>query len=147
MCTYEHQSTPDARRQIADGRSRALQQPFVAPSHATSVGFYLTRPLFDTAASTTVLEDFEGVVPKDTPLASFVSNGVTYTGLAGSPFPNVWVASPGYNNFGAGVTQPTTTSILVANGDEDFTLGFSTKPFAVDSTSISTGWGRCRSPS
>jgi hypothetical protein len=53
-----------------------------------------------------------------------VSSGVTYTGLAGTPFPNVWVASPGYNNFGAGVGI-TTTSILTANGNEDFGIAFS----------------------
>ena len=92
---------------------------------------YLTKASFDSAASTTVLEDFEGITPKDTPLASFVSNGVTYTGLAGAPSPNVWVASPGYSNFGAGVAQPTSTSILTANGDEDFTIDFSTPPLAV----------------
>ena len=37
--------------------------------------------------------------------------------------PNVWVASPGYNNFGV---QPlTTSSVLTATGDEDFKLDFS----------------------
>src|SRR5262245_3217894 len=100
------------------------------PSHA-AVTFYITKPLFDSAVTTTLLEDFESFAPKDTALPFFVSNGVTYTGLAGSPFANVFVASPGYTNFGASVPQPTTTSILVANGDEDFTMDFSMKPFAV----------------
>jgi hypothetical protein len=108
-----------------------LALAFVAPSHATSISFYLTKPLFDSAVTTTLLEDFEAFAPKDTALASFVSKGVTYTGLAGSPFPNVWVASPGYSNFGVGVPQPTTTSILVANGDEDFRMDFSMNPLAV----------------
>lgn len=66
------------------------------------------------------VEDFESVMPKDTALASFISNGITYTGLAGIPFPNVWVASPGYTNFGVPVT---TSSVLTSNGDEDFTIG------------------------
>lgn len=108
----------------------ALSLAVTAPSHAT-VTVYTSKLAFDTAVATTLLEDFEAFAPKDTALASFTSNGVTYTGLAGSPFPNVWVASPGYTNFGAGVPQPTTTSILVANGDEDFTMDFSMKPLAV----------------
>jgi hypothetical protein len=120
-----------ARRFVTTVALAVLALACATPSHAISVTFYLTKPLFDTAVTTSLLEDFESVVPKDTALASFVSNGVTYTGLAGSPSPNVWVASPGYTNFGAGVPQPTTTSILVANGDEDFRMDFSTKPLAV----------------
>ena len=95
-----------------------------------SVVFYLTQPSFQTATPTTLLEDFESFAPKDTALPSFTSNGVTYTGFAGAPFGNVWDASPGYNNFGAGVGT-TTTSILTANGDEDFTMDFSSPYRAV----------------
>ena len=106
-----------------------LSLTFAMTSEA-GVMFYLTKAGFDTAVSTTLLEDFEGFTPKDTALASFTSNGVTYTGLAGAPSPNVWVASPGYNNFGAGVGT-TSTSVLTANGDEDFTMDFSMPVFAV----------------
>ena len=114
---------------FAVGAVALLSLTPVAPSHAF-VNLYLTQPTFDSAATTSLLEDFESFSPKDTALASFTSHGVTYTGLAGSPSPNVWVASPGYNNFGAGVGT-TTTSILTANGDEDFTMDFSMAPRAV----------------
>ena len=118
------------RYPLAAGLIVLLSLAFAATSQA-GVILHLTKASFDSAASTTVLEDFEGITPKDTPLASFVSNGVTYTGLAGAPSPNVWVASPGYSNFGAGVAQPTSTSILTANGDEDFTRTSPTPPLAV----------------
>ena len=104
----------------------------VAPSHASAITLYYNQSDFDSAVTTSLLEDFESIspIPKDFPLASFSHNGVTYTGLAGSPFPNVWVASPGYPNFGLGVGI-TTTSILVANGDEDIQMDFSMAPLAV----------------
>jgi hypothetical protein len=93
--------------------------------------FYFTKAGFDAAVSTTFLEDFENIVPKDTQLKSFTSNGVTYTGFGGFSGGNVWVASPGYINFGAGVPRPTNTSILTADGDEDFTADFSMNVKAV----------------
>jgi hypothetical protein len=52
----------------------------------------------------------------------------------------VWVASPGYTNFGAGVGT-TTTSILTANGDEDFTADFSTPYFAIGFDTYFNGLG------
>ena len=113
---------------------------FVSTASASVIS-YLTQPSFLSAAgSTTLLETFEGVVPKDTPLPSFASSGVTYTGLAGTPFPNVWVASPGYNNFGAGVGI-TTTSILTANGDEDFGISFSSPYQAIGFDGYLNGLG------
>jgi hypothetical protein len=90
---------------------------------AASIIFYTDKNVFNSAVATTLVEDFESVTPKDTSLAAFTHNGISYTGFAGVPFPNVWVASPGYNEFGAGVGT-TTTSILTANGDEDFTASF-----------------------
>ena len=54
-----------------------------------------------------VLETFDAVSPKDTRLSSFVSQGVTYTGIGGSPTPNVWVTSYSYGNFG--VANPDAT--------------------------------------
>ena len=81
--------------------------------------YYTDFTSFDAVTLTTLVEDFESVFPKDTPLSSFVNNGITYTGLAGTPSPNVWVASPGYTNFGVPVTL---SSVLTSNGPEDFTF-------------------------
>ncbi len=81
--------------------------------------FYTDSSGFDAITQVVVPEDFESVVPKNTALPSFTSNGITYVGLAGSPFANVWVASPGYTNFGV---KPTTSSVLTANGNEDFSV-------------------------
>jgi hypothetical protein len=112
---------------------------FGANGHA-GVIFYTSEASFKAAVPTAfLLEDFESFAPKDTPLASFTSNGVTYTGFGGTPFPNVWVASPGYNNFGAGVGI-TTTSILTANGDENFTA-FSTPYRAIGFDTYLNGLG------
>jgi hypothetical protein len=107
-----------------------LSLAVVAPSHASTITLYESQSAFDSAATTSLLEDFEAFTPKDTPFSSITSHGVFYTGFAGAPFPNVWVASPGYNNFGAGVGT-TTTSILTANGDEDILMTFTMTPLAV----------------
>ena len=88
-----------------------------------AVTFYIDLATFNGVTSTTIVEDFESVVPKDTALVSFSSNGITYTGIDSTPAnPNVWVASSGYTNFGVPVT---TSSVLTATGDEDFKLDFS----------------------
>ncbi len=78
---------------------------------------YLDAGAFAVAQNPVLIEDFEAVVPKNTALASFTSNGITYSGVGGT---NVWVASPGYNNFG--IPGLTTTSILTATGNEDFLI-------------------------
>jgi hypothetical protein len=97
-----------------------------------AVIFYTDVVSFNAAASTVLVEDFEVIapIPKDTALPSFTHNGNTYTGIS-SPLasPNVWVASPGYTNFG--VPFPTTSSILTATGDEDFTVDFGAPSTAV----------------
>lgn len=111
-----------------------------ATGHATTVTFYTSEVAFKAAVSTSLLEDFESFAPKDTALPSFTSNGVTYTGFAGSPFPNVWVLSPGYTVVGPGVGI-TTTSILVANGDEDFTADFSIPYTAIGFDTYFNGLG------
>ncbi len=86
---------------------------FGAPS------FFTDFASFDAVSNTVLTEDFEDFpYPYDTALVgSVTNNGITYTGLVGKPEPNVWVASPGYTNFGV---KPTTSSVLTANGDEDF---------------------------
>jgi hypothetical protein len=95
-----------------------------------AVVFYTNVGLFNAASSTALVEDFEVIAPilKDFPHPSFTHNGNTYTGFAGSP-PNVWVASPGYTNFG--LPGATTSSVLTATGDEDFTVDFGSPSTAV----------------
>ncbi len=68
-------------------------------------------------------EDFESVATRDVSLPlldTLVGRFEPASGL------NVYVASPGYTNFGPGL-NPTTSSVLTANGDESFvwTLAFS----------------------
>jgi len=93
-----------------------------APSVYTSYG------TFDVVADTTLVEDFEAVVPKNTALPSFTHNGITYAGTQATN-PNVWVASSGYTNFGVPVT---TSSVLTSTGPEDFVVDLS----AFDYTAI-----------
>ena len=93
-----------------------------------STMFFTDVNAFDALTDTTLIEDFEAFSLKNRPLSSFVSNGNTYTGHAGGPYPNVWVSSPGYTNYGVPIT---TSSIITANGDEDFTVEFGTPTEAV----------------
>ena len=85
-------------------------------SSVAAVAVALTLPA--AASPLTAFEDFEAVSPKDTPLGSLVTNVGTFTP---DPGLNVFVAPPGYTNFGPGL-NPTTSSILVANGDEGWSL-------------------------
>ncbi|NEO58142.1 MAG: hypothetical protein F6K54_36875, partial [Okeania sp. SIO3B5] len=96
-------------------------------AHASTM-FFTDVNAFNALTNTTLVEDFEAFPQKDQPLPSFVSNGNTYTALVGSGFPNVWVSSPGYTNYGVPVT---TSSILTTAGDEDFTVEFGTPTEAV----------------
>jgi hypothetical protein len=82
---------------------------------------YTSFSTFDVFSNTVLVEDFEAVVPKDTALPSFTSNGITYTGTQVKS-PNVWVASPGYTNFGVPLT---TSSVLTSTGPEDFVVDLS----------------------
>lgn len=93
-----------------------------------STMFFTDVNAFDALTDTTLIEDFEAFPLKNQPLSSFVSNGNTYTGHAGVPYPNVWVSSAGYTNYGVPIT---TSSIITANGDEDFTVEFGTPTEAV----------------
>ena len=95
----------------------------VAAQTYTSPGAF-----FGASGSPSYIETFETVpFAKDAAYPSFTINGITYTGQAGT---NVWVSSPGYNNYGAGL-NPTTSSILTANGDENFLIQFSSPFYAV----------------
>lgn len=64
------------------------------------------------------MEDFESIGPRDVSLASLSTLVGTFTP---SPGFDLVVASPGYTNFGPGL-NPTTSSVLTANGDENFSL-------------------------
>lgn len=89
---------------------------------------YTSPEEFFGAASPSYVETFETVsFAKDVAYASFTMAGITYTGQAGT---NVWISSPGYNNYGAGF-NPTKTSILTANGDENFLIQFLSPYYAV----------------
>jgi hypothetical protein len=61
-------------------------------------------------------EDFETVGPRDVSLALLNTAVGTFTPAPGF---NVFIASPGYTNFGPGI-NPTTSSVLTASGDENF---------------------------
>lgn len=61
-------------------------------------------------------EDFESAPVKDASLPSLNTLVGLFTPASGL---NVFVSSPGYTNFGPGL-NPTTSSILTANGDESF---------------------------
>jgi hypothetical protein len=89
---------------------------------AGATSLFTSKASFQAAAPTSiVIEDFEGISAglMNTQLPSLTRASGTYVGYAGVPFHNVYVSSPGYNNYGPGL-NPTTSSILTANGDEDF---------------------------
>ena len=88
-----------------------------------STMFFTDVNAFDALTDTTLIEDFEAFPLKNQPLSSFVSNGNTYTG-----HPNVFVSSAGATSYGVPIT---TSSIITANGDEDFTVEFGTPTEAV----------------
>lgn len=86
------------------------------------------------AAAVTLTEDFETLGPRDTLLAGPLATAIgSITALAGVPFPNLFLSSPGYNNFGSG-NNPTTSVILTANGDEAFSanLAFAARTVSMD---------------
>ena len=103
-----------------------------------AVSVFETKSGFDAAVSTTLIENFETGITKNQALSSFTHNGVTYTG---APSHNVYVIGPGATNFGSGVPQPTTTSLLTASGDEDFTAAFATPVGAVGFDTYFNGLG------
>lgn len=83
-------------------------------------------------------ETFETVpVSKDSAHASFTKAGATYTALGGT---NVFVSSPGYTNYGAGVGT-TTSSVLTANGDEHFQVSLAAAADALAMDVYTNGLG------
>lgn len=123
------------RRILSVVCSLALATPAAAQT-------YTAKSLFLAAiGAPDYTETFETVpVAKDTPLSSFLKAGIKYTGLAGLPTPNVWIASAGYNNFGAGL-NPTSSSVLTGNGDESFLIDFITAQRAAGFDILNNGLG------
>lgn len=109
-------------------RALTLFAALVLAAPAAAQTYTSPGAFFGAAGTPSYTETFESVpIPKDAAFAAFTQAGITYSGQAGT---NVWVASPGYNNFGAGL-NPTTSSILTANGDENFLIQFLTPYSAV----------------
>ncbi|MEK8019256.1 MAG: fibrinogen-like YCDxxxxGGGW domain-containing protein [Candidatus Parabeggiatoa sp.] len=79
---------------------------------------------FEAASTTSIVEDFEGVFPKNSAIRSFTSNGINYT----SHLQNLWVTSAEFSAFEA---PKRTKSVLTGNGNEDFFLVFKTPVTAV----------------
>lgn len=111
----------------------ALAIGVAATPAVAGVTFFTSQAAFNGAAATAVIESFESTgFPLHTAIPGFSHNGLTFTGLSGGvPFPNVYIYPPGGTEFGAGVTLPTTTTILTANGEEHFSVAFDTPRFAV----------------
>jgi hypothetical protein len=83
---------------------------------------YVADSFFDVWADVTLVEDFEDpLIARDVKLQPLIHNGITYTGTQATN-PNVWVASPGYTNFGVPLT---TSSVLTSTGPEDFVVDLS----------------------
>jgi len=87
-----------------------------APSVFGSPTYYTDFASFDAVTDISLVETFNSVFPKDTALASFVSQGIMYAGVGST---NVWVTSYPYPNFGVAVPDAT---VLTATGPEDFSV-------------------------
>lgn len=98
---------------------------FVSSSIANATEtFFIDATAFGIAApGTVIVEDFEDSAAgsRDLSLPSYTGPGgeISFTPFDGSPVPNVFIANAGYTNFGAG-QNPTTSTILTANGNEGF---------------------------
>lgn len=112
------------------------------PGYA-AVTFYTSQAAFDAAATTGLIEDFENTgATTDAPIAGFSHSGVTYQGLIGGvPFANVYIYSPGGTEFGAGVLQPLTTTVLTGNGEDHFSVTFDVARHAIGFDAYLNGLG------
>jgi|GEM_PF-673287 len=111
-------------------------------ARSASLSSFTNLAAFNQAATTTLVEDFEAFSPKDTLLPSFVSNGNTYTALAGTgpdgnPLPNVVVVS----STNSGFALPLPSSVLTSLGPEDFTIEFGIPTEAVAFDTFLNGLG------
>lgn len=93
-----------------------------AAAQATITTFTSSADFHAANPNVTLIENFEDSDPalRDISLSSYTGPGgeVTFTPVSSTPLaPNVWLASPGYTNEGAG---PNTSVILTVTGNEDF---------------------------
>lgn len=96
----------------------------MASSANATTTLYSNEATFSGAApGSAIIENFEDSAAgaRDMLLPNYTGPGgeISFTPFDGSPVPNVFIASAGYTNFGAG-QNPTTSIILTANGNEGF---------------------------
>ena len=121
------------RKSIGLLAALAIMAPMSAQAVPTT---YADLASFEADSTITLTDDFNGSgLTYNTPLASFSSNGVTYTGLAGDPTPNVYLVAGALESGAGGST------ILAANGQEDFRLDFGTGVSAVGLDTYTNGLG------
>ncbi len=91
---------------------------FAAMAHA-DLTFYSDSASF--AANTTInfTETFSSATPKDSALASFTNQGITYAPYATTS--NIWVTDNAYTNFGVPLV-PAGANVMTATGNEDLVV-------------------------
>ena len=93
---------------------------------AATASFYTNHAAF-TAASTISLNNDYSTGSPNVFGSAFTRNGISNSALSS----DIGTAWPGYNNFGADVTQPTVEYIVTGNGNENFLTSFSAPYTAV----------------
>jgi hypothetical protein len=112
----------DKNRNVTLGTAIVLAAGFAAHAGETTLVQYSTLQSFLAATGPLPIdEDFETAGPRDTLLPTLSLPIGTFTGLDGEPFPNVYIIGEGATNFGV---QQTHSTVLTANGDEDWRLTF-----------------------
>ena len=106
----------------------------LAQSLSADVVFTTSQAAFSSLSTTTLVEDFEDFAPKDRSVPAFARNGISYQ-TQSDP---LYVASPGYTNFGVPLTEST---VLTANGEEDFTMTFEADVVAVGFDTYTNNFG------
>ena len=99
---------------------------------AGAATFYTSQAAFNGVSGASVVEDFENTGQTvEVALPGFSHNGLTFTGQAGVPGPNVYLLAAGTTGMGAGVPQPTSSIILSANGDENILVSLDSPARAI----------------
>ena len=118
----------------------AVALGITASAAQASVTFFTTQAAFDAATDTTLLENFATAPSKNHALASLTLHGVTYTSLATGASHNVYVAAPGFSNFGSHVGV-TTDNIMTSSGVENILATFATPQAAIGFNAFFNGRG------